>query len=349
MKGPALFLVQFLGPRAPRDSLPELAQWAAALGYKGVQIPTFRPDVFDLALAAQSRTYCDEVKGMLASHGLEITELSTHRQGHLVAMNPAYAPLLAQFGPPQLANDVAGKQRWAREQLMLAAKASGNLGLKSHVTFSGHLLWPFLYPYPPAPAGLIDDAFTELARIWRPILDAFDAAGVDVCYELHPGEDLHDGHTFGRLLEKLDGHARCNILYDPSHLHLQHIDYVGFINHYHERIRNFHVKDAEFVISPHSGTFGGYQTWGDRPARFRSLGDGQIDFPAIFSRLAYHGYQGWAVVEWECYVKHPEDGAREAVEFVRRHMLRPTGKPFDAFMQPQSDAARNRRILGLDD
>ena len=347
MKGPGLFLVQFLGARAPKTSLRELGEWAAGLGYKGVQIPTFREDVFDLALAAESRTYCDEVKGMLAGMGLEITELSTHRQAHLVAMNPAYAPLLENFGPPEFASDVAAKQNWAREQLMLAAKASGNLGLKTHVTFSGHLLWPFFYPYPPAPAGLIDAAFTELARIWRPILDAFDEQGVDVCYELHPGEDLHDGHTFGMLLDKLGGHPRCNLLYDPSHLHLQHMDYVGFIDHYHDRIRAFHVKDAEFVKSAHSGTFGGYQTWGDRPARFRSLGDGQIDFPAIFSRLAYHGYAGWAVVEWECYIKHPEDGAREAVGFVERHLLRATDSQFDAAMRPQSDAGRNRRIMGL--
>ena len=347
MKGPGLFLVQFLGARAPKTSLRELGEWAAGLGYKGVQIPTFRKDVFDLALAAESRTYCDEVKGMLAGMGLEVTELSTHRQAHLVAMNPAYAPLLENFGPPEFASDVAAKQNWARQQLMLAAKASGNLGLKTHVTFSGHLLWPFFYPYPPAPAGLIDAAFTELARIWRPILDAFDEQGVDVCYELHPGEDLHDGHTFGMLLDKLGGHPRCNLLYDPSHLHLQHMDYVGFIDHYHDRIRAFHVKDAEFVKSAHSGTFGGYQTWGDRPARFRSLGDGQIDFAAIFSRLAYHGYAGWAVVEWECYIKHPEDGAREAVGFVERHLLRATDSPFDAAMRPQSDAGRNRRIMGL--
>jgi len=349
VKGPALFLVQFLGPRAPKNSLPELAEWAASLGYKGVQIPTFRPDVFDLARAAESRTYCDEVKGMLASHGLEITELSTHRQGHLVAMNPAYGPMLAEFGPPQFANDVTGRQDWARAQLKLAARASGNLGLKTHATFSGHLLWPFFYPYPPVPAGLVDDAFTELARIWRPILDAFDAEGVDVCFELHPGEDLHDGHTFECLLEKLGGHPRCNILYDPSHMLLQHVDYVGFIDHYHDRIRAFHVKDAEFVRSARSGVYGGYQTWGERPARFRSLGDGQVDFKGIFSRLAYHGYSGWAVVEWECYLKHPEDGAREAVGFVERHLLRTTETAFDAFMRPKADAGRNRRVLGLAD
>lgn len=347
MKGPGLFLVQFLGPRAPRNSLPELAEWAAGLGYKGVQIPTFRPALFDLQLAATSKIYCDETKGMLAAHGIEITELSTNRQGHMVAFNPAYGPLLGPLGPAESAHDPVKRQQWARDQLLLAARASGNLGLTRHITFSGHLLWPFWYPYPPAPPGLIDDGFTELARVWRPILDAFDAEGVDVCFELHPGEDLYDGRTFEMLLDKLGGHPRCNILFDPSHLLLQHIDYAGFVEVYHERIRAFHVKDAEFIPSARSGVFGGYQTWGDRPGRFRSPGDGQIDFGGLFSRLAHHGYDGWAVVEWECYIKHPEDGARDAVDFVRRHMIRATGTPFDAFMRGDADPQRNRRILGL--
>ena len=347
MKGPAIFLVQFLGPRAPKTSLPELAEWAAGLGYKGVQIPTFRPDVFDLARAAQSRTYCDEVTGMLADHGLEITQLSTHRQGHLVSFNPAYAPYLSAMGPAAFANNPSGCQAWARDQLMLAAMASANLGLKSHVTFSGHLMWPFLYPYPPAPAGLIDQSFAQLANIWRPILDAFDRNGVDVCYELHPGEDLHDGHTFEMFLDKLSGHPRANILYDPSHLHLQHMDYVGFIDVYHDRIKAFHAKDAEFVRSSRSGTYGGYQTWGERPGRFRTLGDGQIDFKSIFARLSYHGFSDWAVVEWECYIKHPEDGARESAQFVKDHLVRTTDLPFDAFMRAETDEAHNRQILGI--
>lgn len=347
MKGPAIFLVQFLGPRAPKTSLPELAEWAAGLGYQGVQIPTFRPDVFDLAKAADSKTYCDEVKGMLAEHGLTITQLSTHRQGHLVSFNPAYGPYLTAMGPPEFANNPSGCQAWARNQLLLAAKASANLALKSHVTFSGHLMWPFLYPYPPAPAGLIEQSFKQLATIWRPILDAFDQYGIDVCYELHPGEDLHDGHTFEMFLEQLGGHRRANILYDPSHLHLQHMDYVGFIDIYHDRIKAFHAKDAEFVRSARSGTYGGFQTWGERPGRFRTLGDGQIDFKSIFSRLTYHGFDDWAVVEWECYIKHPEDGARESAVFVKDHLVRASSVPFDAFMRAPTDEAHNQRILGI--
>ena len=97
-----------------------------------------------------------------------------------------------------------------------------------------------------------------------------------------------------------------------------------------------------------SGVYGGYQGWVDRPARFRSLGDGQIDFRGIFSQLTRHGYQGWAVLEWECCLKHPEDGAREGAEFIARHMIRRTERAFDDFAAVAVDATLNRRALGLE-
>lgn len=340
-------MIQFLGPKAPFDTLAGLAGWCADLGFVGVQIPTFRSDIFDLALAAESPTYCDEVRGMLGDRGLSITELSTHRQGHICAFNPAFDHMLRSFGPPEFADDPRGRQEWARRQMLLAAKAAGNLGLKTHATFCGNLLWPYVYPYPPPPPSLIDDGFAELARIWRPILDAFDAQGVDVCFEIHPGEDVHDGVTFEMFLDKLGGHPRCNILYDPSHMLLQQMDYLSFIEIYHERIKAFHVKDAEFRPSARCGAYGGFQRWGNRPGRFRSPGDGQIDFGAIFSRLAHHGYEGWAVLEWECYLKRSDVGAREGVPFIRRHMIEITATAFDAFMTDGADRAANARLLGL--
>jgi sugar phosphate isomerase/epimerase len=348
MKGPGIFLIQYLGSEAPFNTLEGLAGWASGLGFKGVQMPTFRPDIFDLEKAASSKTYCDEIQGMLADNGLEITELSTHRQGHICAFNPAYDHMLRSFGPPEFADDPKGRQDWARQQMLFAAKAAGNLGLKTHASFCGNLLWPYFYPYPPAPSGLIDDGFTELARIWRPILDAFDEQGVDVCFEIHPGEDVHDGTTFQMLLDKLDGHPRCNILYDPSHMLLQHMDYLGFIEAYHERIKAFHVKDAEFIKSAHGGVYGGFQRWGNRAGRFRSLGDGQVDFKGIFSRLAHYGYEGWAVLEWECYLKRSEDGAREAVPFINNHIIDVTPTAFDDFMTDTTDHETNRKFLGID-
>jgi sugar phosphate isomerase/epimerase len=279
------------------------------------------------------------------SAGLEVTELSTHLQGQLVASHPAYDPLLEGFAPAGL--DPQGRQQWAVQQLHWGARASRNLGLTAHATFSGALAWPFFYPWPQRPAGLVDETFKELARRWLPILNAFDEAGVDACFELHPGEDLHDGATFERFLDAVDNHPRANILYDPSHMVLQQLDYLAFLDLYHERVRAFHVKDAEFRPNGRSGVYGGYQGWVERPGRFRSLGDGQVDFRAIFSKMAQYDYPGWAVLEWECCLKHPEAGAAEGAPYIREHIIRVTEKAFDDFAGGGSDAERNRRILGL--
>ena len=347
MKGPGIFLAQFAGSEPPFNSLEGMAQWAASLGYIGVQVPTSDLALFDLQQAAQSQTYCDEIKGRLARHGIEITELSTHLQGQLLAVHPAYAEQFKAFAAPAVRDNPAAWPTWAAEQLKWAAQASARLGLTAHATFSGALLWPFMYPWPQRPDGLVDEGFRELARRWRPVLDAFHDAGVAACFEIHPGEDLHDGATFERFLDAVDGHPAASILYDPSHFVLQQLDYLAFIDLYHERIRAFHVKDAEFRPNGRMGVYGGYSSWVDRPGRFRSPGDGQIDFRQIFSKFAQYRYEGWAVLEWECSLKGPEEGAREGAPFIRQHMIRTTEKRFDDFAASRTDAAANRRILGL--
>ena len=347
IKGPGIFLAQFAGYAAPFNTLASMAQWAAGLGFAGVQIPSWDGRLFDLKLAAESQSYCDDVLGVVDEAGLAVTELSTHLQGQLVATHTAYDVLFADFAPAELAQDPKGRQAWAVEQLGFAAKASRNLGLDAHATFSGALAWPFFYPWPQRPAGLIDDAFEELGRRWLPILRIFDEAGVDVCYELHPGEDLHDGATFERFLGAVGGHKRANILYDPSHMILQQMDYLGFLDLYHERVRAFHVKDAEYRASGRSGVYGGYQDWIDRPGRFRSLGDGQIDFNSIFSKMAQYDFPGWAVLEWECCLKHPEAGAAEGAKFIHDQIIRVTDRAFDDFAGGGADEERNRKILGL--
>jgi len=347
MKGPALFLAQFAGDAAPFNSFDGICGWAAGLGYKGVQIPTFDARLFDLDKAAGSQSYCDEVAGVAASHGLAITELSTHLQGQLVAVHPAYDEAFDGFAPVALRGKPQARQAWAVDQLMKAAQASRRLGLSGSVSFTGALAWPFLYPWPQRAPGLIETAFDELGRRWRPILDAYEEAGVDLCYEIHPGEDVFDGATFEMFLERVGNHPRCAINYDPSHFLLQQLDYLAFIDIYAERIRAFHVKDAEFNPSGRQGVYSGFQPWLDRAGRFRSLGDGQVDFKAIFSRLAAIGYDRWAVLEWECCLKHPEDGAREGAAFIADQIIRVTDKAFDDFAGAGSDEAQLRRMLGL--
>ena len=347
IQGPAIFLAQFASDQAPFNSLPSIGQWAAKLGYKGVQIPTWDARLFDLAKAAESQTYCDEIKGQLAEYGISITELSTHLQGQLVAVHPAYDLPMDGFAPESVRGNPTARTAWAIDQLKMAAKASQRLGLNAHATFSGALAWPYLYPWPQRPAGLVEAAFDELAKRWLPILNTFDACGVDVCYEVHPGEDLCDGASYEMFLERVGNHTRANVLYDPSHFVLQQLDYLSYIDIYQSRIKAFHVKDAEFRPTGKQGVYGGFQAWKDRAGRFRSLGDGQVDFKAIFSKLTQCGYGGWAVLEWECCLKDPEQGAAEGAPFIRDHLITVAARSFDDFAASGTDEAANRRMLGL--
>jgi sugar phosphate isomerase/epimerase len=346
IKGPGIFLAQFMGEAAPFNSLTTICKWAADLGYSAIQIPTWESRLINLQLAAESKNYCDELKGTINSFGLEISELSTHLQGQLVAVHPAYDIMYDNFAPKEVHNNNPARTNWAIQQVKYAAKASQHLGLTAHATFSGSLLWHTFHPWPQRPEGLVDAGFTELAKRWLPILNYFDECGVDVCYEIHPGEDLFDGITYEMFLDKVQQHKRACILYDPSHFVLQQLDYITYIDHYHERIKAFHVKDAEFNKSGKQGTFGGYQNWLHRAGRYRSPGDGQVDFKTIFSKLTQYGYRGWAVMEWECCIKHSEVGAKEGAVFIKNHIIPVTEKAFDDFAGGAIDNAVLQKIIG---
>lgn len=347
IKGPAIFLAQFMGDKAPYNNIESICKWANGLGFKGVQIPTWDDRAINLKLAAESKTYCDEYAGKLGEAGVVVTELSTHLQGQLVAVNPAYDAMFDAFAPDEVKNNPKARQEWAVQQLLYAAKASQNLGLKAHVTFSGALIWHTMYPWPQRPQGLVEAGFKELGKRWLPILNAFDEAGIDLCYEIHPGEDLHDGLTFEMFLEEVGNHKRCNMLYDPSHYVLQCLDYLEHIDIYHERIKMFHVKDAEFNPNGRTGVYGGYQSWINRAGRFRSLGDGQVDFKGIFSKLSQYDYDGWAVMEWECCIKDSEQGAIEGAKFIQDHIINVTEKAFDDFAGGDVDTALINKIIGI--
>ena len=347
IKGPAIFLAQFAGDEPPYNSLENLCQWASAHGYKGVQIPSWDGRIIDLKQAGESKDYCDDFKGRAKEFGIEITELSSHLQGQLVAVNPAYDVMFDGFAPPEVHGNSVARTEWAIQQLKYAASASRHMGIDVHATFSGSLIWHTVYPWPQRPQGLVESAFKELANRWIPILDFFDEKGVDVCYEIHPGEDLHDGVTFEMFREATNNHSRANLLYDPSHFVLQQLDYLAYIDIYHEFIKMFHVKDAEFNASGRVGVYGGYQDWINRAGRFRSLGDGQVDFKSIFSKLAQYDYDGWAVLEWECCIKDGDQGAKEGATFISDHIIKVTEKAFDDFAGGEPDEDLNRRIIGL--
>ena len=347
IKGPGIFLAQFVGAENPFNNLKNICEWASGLGYKAVQIPTWEKGLIDLKKASESKAYCDEIKGIVNETGMEISELSTHLQGQLVASHYSYDKMFDVFAPKTLHGNVKGRTEWAIDQLKHASNASKHLGLTEIATFSGSLLFHTMYPWPQRPNGLVETGFNELAKRWEPILNHFDKNGVDVCYEIHPGEDLHDGVTFERFLKATNNHSRVKILYDPSHFILQQMDYLKYIDYYHEYIKMFHVKDAEFNASGKSGVYGGYQDWIDRPGRFRSLGDGQVDFKSIFSKLSQYNFDGWAVLEWECCIKSPDQGAREGSKFINDHIIEVSKKAFDDFASGNADQNHINDILGL--
>ena len=347
IKGPAIFLAQFVGDEEPFNSLEKISKWASSLGYKGVQIPSWDKRLIDLSKAAESKSYCDDINSILNKNNIVLTELSTHLQGQLVAVHPAYDIPFDGFAHESVRGNPSKRKDWAINELMMAASASKNFGLTAHATFSGALAWPYMYPWPQRPAGLVEEAFNELANRWKPILNTFDEAGVDLCYEIHPGEDLHDGVSFEMFLDKVNNHPRCNMLYDPSHFILQHLNYLDHIDIYHDRIKMFHVKDAELNPTGKQGVYGGFQSWIDRAGRFRSLGDGQVNFKSIFSKLSQYNYDGWAVLEWECCIKSPKQGAEEGAKFIEAHIIDVTEKAFDDFADSGMDLETNKKLLSI--
>lgn len=345
IKGPGIFLAQFLGDDPPYDDLDHIAKWIADLGYSGAQIPVWDKRIIDLDKASESQVYCDEIKGKLALQNLEIIELAAYLQGQCMALHPTYEKLFQPFYPKGL-NDLQ-RLKWASGELKKTVDASSKMGTKNISVLSGGLAWPFLYPWPQRSAGLIEEAFDELTKRWNPVLDYAQEKDITFGFELHPGSDLFDGATYARFLELTHDHPAACITYDPSHFLLQQADYIHFIELFANRIKAFHVKDAEFNPSGFGGVYGSYADWKDRAGRFRSLGDGQIDFGKIFTLLTEKGYKGWAILEWECFLKSPEQGAREAVPFIKRHLIQTSGKAFDDFAKSETSKVLNRDILGL--
>jgi sugar phosphate isomerase/epimerase len=346
IKGPGIFLAQFLRDEEPFNNLGSISKWMADLGYRGIQIPTWDTRVIDLDHAAESKTYCDEIRGTLNAVGVEPIELASHLQGQVLAVHPAYETMFQHFFPPGF--NKSQRVAWAADQLKKSIRASVNMGTSNISCLSGGFAWHMIYPWPQRLDGIIDEAFNELAKLWKPILDMAADHGITFGYELHPGSDLFDGATYEMFLNKTDNHPAACLNYDASHFVLQQLDYLDFIKLYGDRIKSFHVKDAEFKPNGRVGVYGGYQPWNTRAGRFRSLGDGQVDFKQVFTLLAEADYDGWAILEWECCVKSPEQGAREGAPFIANHIIEATEMAFDDFAGGVTDRDRNRQILGLD-
>jgi sugar phosphate isomerase/epimerase len=345
IKGPAIFLAQFVREVPPFNTLDGISSWVSDMGYKGIQIPTWEERFIDLKLAATSRTYCEEIIGKAEFKGLTIVELAAYLQGQVIAMHPAYETMFDGFYPAGLKSK--DRTEWATDQLMMTIKASINFGTRNISVLSGGFAWHTMYPWPQRPEGLIHEAFTELVARWMPILNFASENGITIGFELHPGSDLFDGATYEMFLGLSGNHPAACITYDPSHMLLQQMDYIQFIEIFGDRIKAFHVKDAEFNPTGRVGVYGGYQPWVSRAGRFRSLGDGQVDFKRIFSLLTEKDFDGWAILEWEDCMKSPEQGAAEGAPFIIQHIIQSTSVSFDDFAGKLTTSDRNRKILGI--
>jgi sugar phosphate isomerase/epimerase len=312
--------------------LETLAAKAAAWGYDGLELASWG-DHFDVERALAEPDYCDGRRALLERHGLRVYAISNHLVGQAVC-DPIDARHQAII-PPRVwgDGDPEGVRQRAAAEMVRTAQAAARLGVEVVTGFTGSSIWHLHYSFPPVTPGMIDAGFADFSTRWRPILDAFEAAGVRFALEVHPAEIAFDVASAERALESLGGHPAFGFNYDPSHFAYQNVDYVAFIDRFGDRIFHAHMKDVWWSPAPgRSGVFGGHLDFGhrDRGWDFRSLGRGRVDFDKVIRALNRVGYAGPLSVEWEDAGMDREHGAREAREFISRIDFAPSSVAFDA-------------------
>jgi sugar phosphate isomerase/epimerase len=312
--------------------LDSLAEKAAGFGFDGLELACWG-DHFDVARGARDKSYCDSRHEILSRHGLKTWAISNHLVGQAVADNidTRHESIL----PPEIWGDgkPEGVRKRAQENMMMAAHAAKNLGVKMVNGFTGSPIWHLLYSFPPVPRQMIDDGYAFFARMWNPILDEFQECGVQFALEVHPTEIAFDTVSAQRALEAVGNRKEFGFNFDPSHLAYQGVCCVRFIRAFAGRIHHVHLKDAWWGHGDGSaGVFGGHTEFGD-PRRywdFRSLGHGDINFEEIIVALNDIGYSGPLSVEWEDCRMDREYGAAEACAFVKKLNFKPSVAAFDA-------------------
>jgi sugar phosphate isomerase/epimerase len=362
IKGPAIFLAQGYG-KPGWSTLAECAKTAGSLGYKGMQVQLWKGGPIDLNNAATSAEYCQEQQGIATEAGCPIVELANHCDTQLVVCGQAYFPLHKGLAPEALRGSPSDVAEWALGRAKKSASAARNFGFDTVAAFSGTSIFHTVYPWPQRPAGLVEAAMNHLASSWMPAFDHAKELGVKYCFELHPGEDLMDGTTFEMFLQYVKDHVACCILLDLSHFALAAMAkkaMLAYIKKFKDRIKMMHVKDGEFFSNENGGVYGGYLPWHKRQGRFRSLGDGQIDYQAVFDLVGRElGLDLCSTVEWEdCAGKGWKQGVREGVDYVNA-WTNQTQEPqqtsaeahedgaFDDFAATDCDAVLIGELLGI--
>jgi len=311
-------------------ALETLCQKAKGFGYEGLELACWG-DHFEVDKADAG--YCRAKRATLERHGLNVHAISAHLVGQAVCdlIDERHKSIL----PPYIwgDGDPEGVRQRAAKEMVKVAKAAKTLGVKVVNGFTGSSIWSLIYAFPPVSEAMVDAGYADFGKRWKPILNEFQKAGVKFALEVHPTEIAFDIVTAERALAAVDGHPAFGFNYDPSHLGYQGVDYVAFIERFHDRIFHVHMKDVAWAQTPRlSGVFGGHLTFGDarRFWDFRSLGRGNVDFERIIRALNRINYQGPLSVEWEDSGMDREHGAREACEFVKRLAFPPSNLAFDA-------------------
>lgn len=310
--------------------LKEMCKKSKDFGYDGLELACWG-DHFEVDKA--DADYCKKKRELLKSFGLNVYAISSHLVGQAVCDNIDFRH--QSILPERIWGDGSpeGVRQRAAEEMKETARAAARLGVKVVNGFTGSSIWQYLYSFPPVPATIIEGGFKDFARRWKPILDVFTKEGIKFALEVHPTEIAFDIASTQKTLEALDYHPAFGFNFDPSHFGYQGVDYVRFIEKFHDRIFNVHMKDVYWSDTPtEAGVFGGHTNFGDRRRfwDFRSVGRGKIKFEEIIRALNAIGYQGPLSIEWEDSAMDREEGAKEACAYTKKIDFTPSKIVFDS-------------------
>lgn len=317
-------------------SLEQLATKCQQWGYDGLELACWG-DHFEVDKALAENDYCAKKRELLERHNMQVFAISNHLVGQAVLdiIDERHKTIVPAYvwgdGKP------AGVNARAAKAMMDAARAAQKLGIGVVNGFTGSSIWHLLYSFPPVPQQMIDEGFKLLAERFNPILDVFGECGVKFALEVHPTEIAFDLYTAEMAVEALGGREEFGFNFDPSHLIWQGVDPVEFIRRFGNRIYHVHMKDAIVKLNGRSGILSSHLNFGD-PRRgwdFRSLGRGGVNFEEIIRALNEVGYQGPLSVEWEDSGMEREQGAKEALDMVRKLDFSPSRVAFDAAFDKQ--------------